>query len=102
MQKRTKNILAIAAVAGVGYLIYNQYQKKSFANLTKYPVGCKVYSGSVNAAVGSVITNWVDGGGKEGIIVKTDRFSTVVCPRGTTSDLPVSATPNIRQSTISR
>ena len=105
MQKRTKNILAIAAVAGVGYLIYRNYQNrdKAFVNawgrlstLTtaetnpKADCGCKFYAGSAGLSVGTVITGWKDGCGKRGVVVSQNSSQTLVCPEGQTSVMPVS------------
>ena len=101
MNKNTKTAIAVGVVGVAAYLLYKQSQKKSFANLTQYPVGCKLYSGTVNAAVGTILSSWVDGGGKRGIIVSKTKNSFVVCPENQEGGFVVPPT-GVKQSTISR
>lgn len=112
MTKNTKTILGVVAVAGIGYYLYNQYMKnkgakKNFVNYvdedfynvgggkvtgTKQTtlsntganigaMGCEIVAGNVGYA-GMPLSN-------NRIIVRTGDGTTLVCPRGQQSDMPL-------------
>ena len=97
MNKKTQILIGVAAVAGLAIWLANRNKKKDsiFANFAKSSsraaVGCKFYAGSCGHSVGTRITNWVDGGGQQGIIVSSSSSQCLVCPvSNTASGLPSS------------
>jgi hypothetical protein len=92
MDKKTQMWIGVAAIAGVAYWLWNKNtskKEKVFANLRggstnkrKDPPACVVYDSSCNAAVGTIITEWVGGGA--GIIVANSSTRCIVCPKSDT------------------
>ena len=100
MNKKTQMILGVFAVGAVAYWLLNRRKDKIFANYTattlgggfggaKTPVGCKVYEGTVSAPIGTILSSWVHGDGKRGIIVNKSSNSFTICPEGQTSIMPI-------------
>ena len=102
MTNKTKTIIGVVAVAGIGYYLYMQMKKKQgsnknfanyvdedFFNMTSKKSGCKLYAGSVSSPNGTVISQWE--GGVRGVIVNNGSTTgqTLVCPEGQTSLTPV-------------
>ena len=87
MNKKTQMIIGIVAVAGIGYWLLTKKKDKVFANLlaggSKTAPGCKVYGGSCNAPVGTILYSWENGGGY-GIIVASNSTRCIVCPKSDT------------------
>jgi len=99
MTKNTKTILGVVALVGVGYYAYKKnWFKNPFKNFTanenylnltaSTPAGCKFYSGNVGY-VGQIISSWVDGGGKRGVVISTGSGQTLICPEGQRSVMPI-------------
>ena len=90
MNKKTQMIIGIAAIAGVAYLLLkNKSKDKIFANLKGNTITgknskCKIYSGSCDAPVGTIIQDWKEGG--QGIIVTNDSSHCIICSRSETPD----------------
>lgn len=90
MNKKTQMWIGVAAVVGLAYWIWNKNtskKEKVFANLLasgsgKAAPGCKIYTGSCNASVGTIITAWEAGG--VGIVVASNSQRCIVCPKSDT------------------
>ena len=74
MDKKTKTIVGVLAIAGLGYWFYmmKNKPKPAFANLTAKKKNCKTYSGDVSAMyVGTIV-----GGGT---VTATGNGTTTIC-----------------------
>lgn len=112
MTKNTKTILGVVAIAGIGYYLYNQYMKnkgakKNFVNYVDedfYNVGGGKVTGtkqttlsSSGANIGAMGCEIVQGNAgyvgmplsNNRIIVRTGNGTTLICPRGQQSDMPI-------------
>lgn len=111
MTKKTKTIIGVVAVVGIGYYLYKQMKKnqgsnKNFANYVDeefFNVGGKITGGKQTTLstsgeqIGAMGCEIVQGNvGYAGmalsnnrIIVRTGNGTTLICPRGQRYDMPV-------------